>query len=224
MTTRRTRLYGGPAMRPSRVAFQGSRRLLRYRSDTGKSPLKDIAAEGLRVESLGAVLSELADLQQKVGRHDELILHSLQPTASKMTAYLEKMRVVSKQPVLVEVPDAIASKVSSIMKTIDALAREFDDLHDRLSHYTLLQGQLRELIDIARKQHSQHFRSAVLTLYDATYSVYSEDLTADQIRVLQAVARKLQESPITKETVRSLDKAIRVAGFETVPSDQFQYA
>lgn len=216
-------------MSHSRGAFQSSgalkRRLWRYRSGTGKSPLKtDIAVEGLRFESIGAILSELVDLQQKVDSHEELIFHSLQPAASKMTAYLERMGEVSKRPILFEVPDAITAKVAYIMETIEALVHEFDDLHDRLSHYTLLQGHLKELIDIARKQQSQHFRAAILTLYDATYSVYSEDLTVDQIQVLRTATRKLFESPITKETVRSLDKEMRIAGFETVPSDQFQYS
>ena len=164
MTTRRTRLYG-QVFKSSWATFRGSavskRRLRQRRSTTIKSPLKiDIAAEGLRVQSLGAILSELDDLQQKVDHHEEWILHSLQPAASKMAVHLEHMREVAKQPVLVETPDAIATKVSSIVESTDALARQSDDLHDRLSFYTLLQRQLRELIDLARDQHYRDFRAA----------------------------------------------------------------
>ena len=115
------------------------------------------------------------------------------------------------------------SKVNDLLSIGKEMLVDFDDLFTRLLLYTSLQRQLGDLLETARTLKSKELISAILTLYDAAHSVYSENLTNEQLEVLRKSAKQLQGASANRELVRALDRSLRHAGFETVPSDRSKY-
>ena len=183
----------------------------------------EAAVESLGVAIPDPVLSRLYALETSVEAQGNLITHAIQPTVSKLARQLEGAPEPGALPPAATARYELQSKISDVFETTEKIVEEFEDLYARLSSYTRLQKQLADLLRLARTRSNRDFRDAVLTLSDATYNVYSEELTMSQVHVLRDMARQLQQEPFGRQEVRALDRSLRAAGFETIPSDKSRY-
>ena len=128
-------------------------------------------------------------------------------------------------------PDAIPSaasvdydwmeRVDKALCVVDTMMAEFDDLPVRLSCHVKAIERLADLLKVARSHGNRNLTFAVLTVYDAMYSVYSEDMTDEQAEAVRDAVARLRSMEWDKDTLRGLDRFLRNVGFETVPSDKF---
>lgn len=165
----------------------------------------------------------LERLEKRQEGQEALMRHAIQPTVTKMARLVEEYTGRDSLPAASSAQYELHNRVADILITVENLADVFDDLGERLSSYTLLQKQLRDLLVLCRSVGSRIFRSAVITIHDAIHGAYSEDLTAEHVQVVRGSIERLLEARWDREGLRSLDKTLRVAGFETVPSDKFKY-
>ena len=112
-------------------------------------------------------------------------------------------------------------QVKQALTVADRMLADFDDLSVRLSGHVGIIDDLKTLLKSARANGNRNLRSAVLTLYDALHSVHSENMTFDQARTICDSLGQLQAVQWTIKDLQDLDTKLRVAGFETVPSDNF---
>ena len=217
-------------MQANRV-LEGRRRVrphtLRVRRKFGGYRLKrETSLERLKAEpSRPASTSyRIAELERRADHQDLLNEMVFRPMVSKMA------RVIEGVPNSVEAPAAASARYDLNLKLRQALSvsekviGEFDDLSARLSYYTDLQRQLAELVKLARARSNKDLRDALLTLHDASYSVYSENLTISQMELLCHWINQVHDGRVDRENVRNLDKALRDAGYETIPTDRFRFS
>ena len=168
--------------------------------------------------------SRIKDLESSVKEHDHLLSHAVQPVLQMFARRIEGGVKEINYALAISEQDDWHSKVAEIFDTVDQVSSDFEDLRNRLSSYTVLQAQLRDLLHKARSNGSRDFRHALLTIYDASHSVYSEDLTMDQLEAIRNALEHMRESPSDREVARLIDRSLRGAGFETIPSDRSTYS
>ena len=112
-------------------------------------------------------------------------------------------------------------RVDKALCVVDTMMAEFDDLPVRLSCHVKAIERLADLLKVARSHGNRNLTFAVLTVHDAMYSVYSEDMTDEQAEAVRDAVARLRSMEWDKDTLRGLDRFLRNVGFETVPSDKF---
>ena len=168
--------------------------------------------------------TRLSKLEHRVEHHDFLNRTAIQPLLSRFAREIEGLPSSVESPPASSARYELSIKLKELLVTIENIVNEFQDLRVRLSHYTAFQRQMGELLKLSRIRNNKVLRSAFLTIHDASYSVYSEDLTFQQAEVLLDWIVRLRDIPtVDKDSVRSLDRSLREAGFETIPSDKFEY-
>ena len=92
-----------------------------------------------------------------------------------------------------------------------------------------LQRHLRNLLENLREnplgrnraQKDPEFRHAVLTIHDAAHSRPGEFLTPEHTEAINRCLRTIRmKMPITREDLVGIDRDLRHAGLETIPSDR----
>ena len=172
---------------------------------------------------LEALLSRIEQLESTVEAQQFHTEHAVQPTLSRVTRLLEGVPGESGSPPVSSAGYEWYVKFTEILDVIDKVIGEFEDLRARLSAYTGFQKWLDDLLNQMRSRGSHDLRHAVLTIYDAVHSVYSEDLTCDQLQAIRDSLERLRGSSISMVEVRSIDRLLRNVGFETIPSDRSRY-
>lgn len=171
-----------------------------------------------------ALAERVASIEGRQERQEHLMQYAIQPVLKKMARVVEYTSAMDELPAAASAQYEIHSQVSECVSTIEELSTVFQDLRERLSIYTVLQEQFRELLKSSRVTGNKNFRNGVLTIYDAIHGIYSENLTIEQVQVLHDSIQRLSTVNWERDEVRSLDESLRKVGFETVPSDQFRYA
>ena len=169
--------------------------------------------------------TRVSKLEKFAERQDFLSTVAIQPVLSRAAAALEISPESTEAPPASSARYELNVKLKELLDTTENLANDFQDLRDRLSRYAALQRQLGELLKLSRVRSNRILHSAILTIHDASYSVYSEDLSIHQVETLRDWIKGLRDlRTIDRDDVRALDKSLRVAGFETIPSDQFSFS
>lgn len=149
---------------------------------------------------------------------------AIRPVLSKVTRALESTAHLRELPAPSTAQSNFYIELPAISEAAVSVITEFDDLLSRLAHYTAFQKRLRNLLESTKDSNDRDFRAAILILHDATHSIYSEDLSLDQVQCLHKSTSRLQEVLVSREEVRHLDKVLLNAGFETIPSDRATYS
>ena len=90
---------------------------------------------------------------------------------------------------------------------------------------TTLQNHLRNMLriwkDSPRDRETSH---AIITIYDAAHSRPGPELTQEHTDAIERCLSLISvQMPMTREITREVDRILRNAGLETVPSDQSRY-
>ena len=144
--------------------------------------------------------------------------HAVRPALAKLVRYHEERDPL---PAAASAEYEWQREAKKVLKVADDLIVDFDDLQIRLSQHVAITEKIGALLKVARSMNDKNLRSAVLTVQDALYSVFSENMTLEQAESIRQVLEQLQEINWDRKRVRELDKSLRNAGFETVPSDSF---
>jgi hypothetical protein len=161
-------------------------------------------------------------LHTELERINTLLKVGVQPALAKLISDRERFHDAERDslPAAVSPDYEWGKRAVVVLRAVELLTENFDDLSDRLSFHIKLIDQLKELLPFARSSGNRPLRSAVLTLHDALYSVYSEDLTQEQLSLIREMVAALQDTDWDLDQVRRFDKKLRNQGFETVPSDK----
>ena len=173
---------------------------------------------------LNTLTSRIANLEKTIQVQQFQMENAVQPALAKFSRWLESVPKSIAFPLAPPSTNEWSRKIAEILKTTNGILHVFEDLRARLSHYTTIQQQIGDLLKQVRARGSRDLRLAVLTMYDAVHSVYSEDLTQEQLVTIRESLERLRGMPVTTEEVRTLDKTLRFVGFETIPSEQSRYA
>ena len=102
-------------------------------------------------------------------------------------------------------------RVDKALCVVDTMMAEFDDLPVRLSCHVKAIKRLADLLKVARSHGNRNLTFAVLTVHDAMYSVYSEDMTDEQAEAVRDAVARLRSMEWDKDTLRGLDRFLRNA-------------
>lgn len=169
------------------------------------------------------VIARIAALEEGQRRQEFFVKHAIQPAIQGITRKLESSPQITESPPASSARYELNSKLTELLETLTNLMDQFEDLGVRLYLYTALQRQLRGLLKYPRVRSARFLRSAILTLHDATYSIYSEDLTLDHVQTLCDWVTQIRTTVVGRDHVRKLGKALRDVGFETIPTEKFEY-
>ncbi len=161
------------------------------------------------------------ELEERVERLEAQIESGVRPALARLTRHIEWHQERDSIPAAASGEYEWLSNVKEVVKTAEALLQDFDELTLRLSHHVKIIEQMRVLLNLSRSRSNRHLTSAVLCVYDALHSVYSEDMSLSQAETIKTALQLLEDLDWDREKVRSLDKMLRQQGFETVPSDKF---
>ena len=164
-------------------------------------------------------------IEKRQDLHEFYMQHAIRPALRSLSAESEfRTRVRDKLPASASAEYEWLNEVKPVIGSVEELLEEFEDLSTRLSLHMKLIKRLQDLLEAARETESRYLRSAVLTVYDASRSVYSEDLTAEQVKAIAEAVDSLYSLQWDVDKVQSLDSKLRDVGFETIPSDRFVIA
>jgi len=170
------------------------------------------------------IVERLEDLEKRQDLQETQMRHGVQPAIgrlSKAFEYLVGHEEKDAAPPAASAEYEWQSEAKKVLKAVEDMTRDFDDLSTRLSHHVAVIERIRELLKLARSMTNRSLRSAVLTVHDALCSIYSENLTLAQTEAAKEAVQRLQNLNWDREMVRALDRTLRDHGFETVPSDKF---
>lgn len=197
--------------------FPYARAILSYRHE---SPHEDIASLFVRmqVSALVRLLERLEDRQNRIEFHIE---HSIRPALAHRVRDIEWYGERDAIPAAASAEYEWKEHTANALGVVDSMMAEFSDLPTRLSYHVKIIERLADLLKVARSHGNRNLTFAVLTVHDATYSVYSEDMTSAQAEVVRDAVARLQNVDWNRDALLDLDRFLRNAGFETVPSDKF---
>ena len=168
--------------------------------------------------------TRLNQLESAVEKHEFQIEYGVRPALSAWSKMVEGAADAPIDYASISSPkNAWQLKLADILAMLDAVRDEFDDQRIRLSKYTVFQTGLRALLEQTKGSTPREFRHAILTLYDAAHSVYSEELTRDQVKALRDAIEQLRGSAVDVGNLRSIDRALSDVGLETIPSNKTRY-
>ncbi len=147
--------------------------------------------------------------------------HSVRPALVRRAWEIERYGERDSIPAAASAEYEWKEHTANALGVVDLMISEFSDLPTRLSYHVKTIERLADLLKVARSHGNRNLTFAVLTVYDATYSVYSEDMTSAQVEVVRDAVARLQSVEWDRDALRDLDRFLRNAGFETVPSDKF---
>ena len=168
------------------------------------------------------VQQRLEKVEEHQRRLDTLMIHGVQPAIQQFARMIEGAAERDVLPAASSAQYEWHNRVTITLTTIVDMIKVFDDMSQRLSVHVTLQGQMADLLKLARLMSNPVLVSATLTLHDALYGIYSEDLTLSQAQLLKASVEMLRGVDWDIKDVRALDRTLRKAGFETIPSDKFR--
>ncbi len=181
-------------------------------------------------EEIAVLLARLGDTalarrqkltEDRLSQIEVYLEHAVRPVLTRFAREIEWSGEPDAIPAAASVQYEWMEGVDKVLRIVDAMMAEFNDPPTRLSYHVKTIDRLAALLKVARSHGNRNLTFAVLTVHDAMYSVYSEDMTNEQaVTVRDAVAR-LQNMVWDRDTLRALDRFLRNAGFETVPSDKF---
>ena len=158
---------------------------------------------------------DFADFEERL-ENLEVGYHGIRPMMAKLASALEHLPEKDALPAAAS-PDydwaLAARRLTSVFMQLRA---HFDDLDQRLESHVKLLDTLKSVLPGARKR-NKATTEAVITVLDAATSVYAEDLTAEQLDVLERAIGMLGSRQLNRDQVVDLDAMLLNAGFETIP-------
>lgn len=198
--------------------IRASRETILFHLEEGRSFLPAIDPNvALTVE----IIQHVARLEEGQQRLNAIIDHSIQPIIRQYARMIEVSGERDSLPAAASAQYEWYGRVTDTRRTVENMIEVFDDLPQRLSFHVALQRQMADLLKLARLMNNPALVSAALTVHDVLYGVYSEDLTLSQAQLLEESVSSLRNVDWDRERVRELDRVLRRAGFETLPSDKF---
>ena len=130
-------------------------------------------------------------------------------------------RVDNKRPLTQS--EETADRLTSIIKKVSNLIDNFTQInyqdHDI---YNALSDEIAELLYESKNNPGRYYKQAVLIVHDGFASVYSEDLTLEQLKALHSsfVILRNSRNKFSLDITKLIDRELNACGLYTIPHDK----
>ena len=124
------------------------------------------------------------EVDERLERLEASMEHAVRPALAKLVRYHEERDPL---PAAASAEYEWQREAKKVLKVADDLIVDFDDLQIRLSQHVAITEKIGALLKVARSMNDKNLRSAVLTVQDALYSVFSENMTLEQAESIRQV-------------------------------------
>jgi len=116
-------------------------------------------------------------------------------------------------------PEEYQINVTRMSQTVGEMVESFEDSVRLSDLYAGLINESRELWHFAREANKRYLLQTGIILHTALSNTKSENVTLDQLLVVQGVLTEIQERDPDLEMVREIHRKLRSVDFDTLGSD-----